>query len=204
MIATLRGVLLFKLSETVIIETSGVGYEVFFPKNRQDLLPGIGDEIFLHIFTSVREDALQLFGFLEPEEKDLFLLLVSVSGIGPKSAMNILAGISPSEMVRAISAGDIYRLTQLPGIGKKTAERLCVELKDKLPFIPAVKHAGAQTITQPDDQLQQDVVSVLVNLGYPVASARDAIKRVRRDLDVEVFEKTRLEELVRLALRSLA
>lgn len=204
MIATLRGEVLFKHAETVVVEAGGVGYEVFFSKNRHDRLPGIGEEVFLHIFMSVREDAHLLFGFVEQEEKDLFLLLVSVSGIGPKSAMNILASISPAEMVHAIAAGDIYRLTQLPGIGKKTAERLCVELKDKLPFIPAVKSAATKSSAEPEDQLQHDVVSVLVNLGYPAVSARDAIRRVRRDIDGEDFEKMRIEELVRLALRSLS
>ena len=141
MIACLRGTLFQKLPESLIVDVGGVGYEVFFPQSGQARLPGVGEEVFLHIQTVVREDAFNLFGFLESTEKEMFQLLNTVSGIGPKLAMHILAGISPLEMARAILHDDLARLTRLPGVGKKTVEvegvlahhRLDME-KNLLPF----------------------------------------------------------------------
>lgn len=206
MIASLRGSLLYKSTESLIIDVGGVGYEVYFPQTSHSRLPEIGQEVFLHIFTAVREDALNLYGFIEPEEKEMFCLLVGVSGIGPKMAINILSSITPGAMARAIAADDVPRLKQLPGIGKKTAERLCLELKDKIQFVPE-----GQEIAVPvgvpdtfDDQCSNDAVSALVNLGYSPVSAKEALRAVRNQIPEETYSAMRLEELLRHALRSLA
>ena len=206
MIASLRGSLLYKSPESLIIDVGGVGYEVFFPQTGHSRLPEIGEEVFLHIFTAVREDALNLYGFIDQEEKEMFCLLVGISGIGPKMAINILSSTTPSAMARAIATDDIPRLKELPGIGKKTAERLCLELKDKMPFIPDGKAIGlpASTPEMVDDQRANDVLSALVNLGYSPVSAKEALKTVRQQIPEETYSAMRLEELLRQALRSLA
>ncbi len=206
MIATLRGNLLYKSPERLIVEVGGVGYEVFFPQTGQARLPDIGKEVFLYIYTAVREDALNLFGFIDQEEKEMFCLLVGVSGVGPKMALNILSHSTPSAIARAIAADDIPRLKQLPGIGKKTAERLCLELKDKIQFIPDEQALGLKA-TSPeifDDQRANDALSALINLGYSPVSAREALKSVRKQVSEETYSVMRLEDLLRHALRSLA
>ena len=205
MIASLRGKLFQKLPETVIVEVGGVGYEVFFPQAVQHRLPKTGEELFFLIQTVVREDAFSLYGFLESEEKATFLLLTTVSGIGPKVAHNILASITPAELGRAVANDDIHRLIKLPGIGKKTAERICLELKDKVQFLPspaagAESPAGRRPVK---DQRGSDAVSALVNLGYPQARAEEAVERVRGQLPPATYDSLRLEELLRQALRAL-
>ena len=205
MIASLRGKLLHKLAETVIVEVGGVGYEVFFPAAAQHRLPQAGSELFLHIQTVVREDAFNLYGFVEPEEKVTFQLLTGVSGIGPKVAHTILAGISPGDLARAVAADDIHRLIKLPGIGKKTAERICLELKDKLLFLADLPGAGGGKAVAPPPQESRsaDAVSALVNLGYPQARAEQALERVRDEFSPEAYRAMPLEELLRQALRAL-
>jgi len=204
MIACLRGVLFKKLTETLIVEVGGVGYEVFFPQGGHSRLPGEGEDIFLFIQTVVREDAFSLYGFLEPAEKEMFQLLDTVSGIGPKVAMNILSGISPSDMAQAILHDDLARLTRLPGVGKKTAERLCLELKDKVNFLPAAMSAPAPSRAEiSEDERVRDAISALVNLGYPPARARDALQAVRQQAEADVFAAMRIEDLLRQALRAL-
>ena len=204
MIACLQGELFHKSPEALIVNVNGVGYEVFFPQSRHNRLPDVGEEVFLYIHTAVREDAFQLYGFLEPAEKEMFLSLVGVSGVGPKLAMNILAGIHPKELGQAIVSKDIGRLTLLPGIGKKTAERLCLELKDKVCFLsevmPVSTHEGTDT---PDDQRFHDAFSVLINLGYSPAQAKDSLKKVSREVPEEDFAVLGLEDLLRNALRLL-
>lgn len=206
MIACLQGEFLHKSPETLIINVGGVGYEVHFSQANHGRLPDLGDDIFLHIYTMVREDALNLYGFIDREEKDMFCLLMSVSGVGPKLALNILSGISPSAMARAISTEDLPRLTQLSGVGKKTAERLCLELKDKVQFVPEPKVVGA-TEGAPDvldDQRFNDAISALINLGYPPAKAKEALRSVHHQVEEDTYAAMGLEELLRHALRSLA
>ncbi|MDZ7641982.1 MAG: Holliday junction branch migration protein RuvA [Desulfurivibrio sp.] len=212
MIATLRGQLTQKGSDSLVVEVGGVGYEVFFSAGRQDRLPARGEELFLHIQTVVREDSFCLYGFVDAGEKQFFQLLLGVSGVGPRLAMNILAAAAPDILSRAIAADDVAGLKKLPGVGKKTAERLCLELKDKVDFFPAAEtlarpaqappaEPGADFSAQP---LFQDAYSALLNLGYPPARARGALEETRRQLGPEQAGETPLPELLRLTLRSLA
>ena len=206
MIASLRGKLLYKSPESLIIDVGGVGYEVYFPQTSHGRLPEIGQEAFLYIYTAVREDALNLYGFIDQEEKEMFCLLVGVSGVGPKMALNILSSITPAAMARAIATDDIPRLKQLSGVGKKTAERLCLELKDKMQFIPDEQAVGLPQSAPDtvDDQRANDVLSALINLGYSPVSAKEALQTVRQQVPEETYSVMRLEELLRQALRSLA
>jgi holliday junction DNA helicase RuvA len=207
MIACLRGELFAKTTESLIIDVQGVGYEVFVSRLNRERLPEIGREIFLHIHMEVREDALLLFGFAEPAEKKMFLLLLGVSGVGPKQALNILSGMAAGELSAAIRSDDIGRLTRISGVGKKTAERLCLELKEKVDFLPAAEPLAASTASddaETGDQRGADALSALVNLGYPAARAREALKKVRLQTPPELFAAMRLEELLRQTLRVLA
>ena len=202
MIASLSGKILYKFPEKLIVDVNGVGYEVFLPVSSFRKLPEIGQKIFLHIHTYVREDTLTLFGFHDPDEKEMFLLLMTVSGIGPKLALAILSGIEPGEFVQAVVSEDISRLTGLSGVGKKKAERLCLELKDKVQFIPISEESTANPpgVGVEGKQLVSDVVSALVNLGYPQADARQAVDAVYKKEDETGLT---LEKLLRLSLRSL-
>lgn len=174
MIAHLRGKLLAKRPNQAIVETGGVGYDVTISVPTFSDLPAPGAEVALHIHTHVREDALALFGFLRAEEKQLFEKLISVSGIGPKLAITILSGMPARDMVAAIRANDTARLTRIPGIGKKTAERMVLELRDKLDGFGAAPAVVAAT------PVEEDVLSALVNLGYQRAAAERALSTVRR------------------------
>jgi holliday junction DNA helicase RuvA len=174
MIAHLRGKLLTKHPNQVVVEACGVGYEVNISVPTFSELPGNGSEVALHIHTHVREDVIALYGFLRPAEKQLFEKLITVSGIGPKLAITILSGMAADEMAGAIRGNDLARLTRIPGIGKKTAERMVLELRDKLP--PA---AGAATPTVPAmSAMEEDVLSALVNLGYQRAAAEKVLAGV--------------------------
>jgi holliday junction DNA helicase RuvA len=163
-IAQISGTLAQKLAGEIVVDVGGVGYQVFIPLNVFYHLPEIGAPVRLHIHTHLREDALQLFGFQEPAEKQVFLQLNGVAGIGPKLALNILSGIPADELTRAIKEGDQLRLVSIPGVGKKLAERMIVELRDRFSLLEA------QPTESPaqgrDPQLIQDAVSALVNLGY--------------------------------------
>lgn len=202
MIACLRGELFSKTPESLIIDVGGVGYQVHAPRAKPDRFPAVGEEIFLHIHTDVREDAITLYGFFEPDEKKMFLQLIAVSGVGPRLALNILSGLPAAALAEAICADDIGRLTRIPGVGKKTAERLCLELKDKVRFLPE-RLQTASAATEAEDQRSADAVSALVNLGYPPARAREAVKAVQRQVAPELFAAMPIEELLRQALRSL-
>ena len=165
MIAHLRGRLIAKHPNQAVVEAAGVGYDVTISVPTFSDLPSTGGEVSLHIHTHVREDAIALFGFLRPEEKQLFEKLISVSGIGPKLAITILSGMPTADMVSAIRGNDVATLTRIPGIGKKTAERMVLELRDKL------EHFGAAPAAPPTSPVEEDVLSALVNLGYqrPIA-----------------------------------
>lgn len=205
MIASLRGVLAHKSPENLVVDVGGVGYEVFFSPTSIHRLPETGEDIHLLIFTNVREDAIDLYGFLEAKEKEMFVLLIGVSGIGPKLALNILSGMEPADLASAICTSDLGRLTKLQGVGRKTAERLCLELKDKVQFIPAADSAVLPPApVAHEDQQSADVISALVNLGYPPANARKTIDRMRATLGESDFGDLSIEELLRQALRSMA
>ena len=169
MIAHLRGRLLSKHPNQAIVETGGVGYDVTISVPTFSELPAAGHEVALFIHTHVREDAIALFGFLRAEEKQLFEKLISVSGIGPKLAITILSGMPTPDMVSAIRGNDVARLIRIPGIGRKTAERMVLELRDKLEAFGA---AAAVATTTP---AEEDVLSALVNLGYQRAAAERAV-----------------------------
>jgi Holliday junction DNA helicase RuvA len=205
MIASLRGVLAHKSPGSLIVDVGGVGYEVFFSPTGLHRLPENGEDIFLHIQTNVREDAIDLYGFLEVKEKEMFVLLTGVSGIGPKVAVNILSGMAPADLATAIAGTDLGRLVKLPGVGKKTAERLCLELKDKVQFAAASDAVLlGSPVLAPDDQQSADVISALINLGYPPANARTAIEKVRSTIGDDGFGELSLEDLLRQSLRSMA
>ena len=206
MIATLTGKVLIKGLDRVVIDVSGVGYEVFLTTDALTRLPDSSEEIFLHIYTQVREDAIVLYGFLETEDKEMFLYLTSVSGIGPKLGLAALSGMRVAELCRAIAARDIRLLTSLQGVGKKTAERICVELKDKVGDLAA---GGDLVVTAGDvapgaSSAVADVLSALGNLGYNDPVSRKSLTAVKRRLGDEAFYGLSVEELLRECLRSLA
>src|SRR5215469_11916998 len=162
MIAHLRGKLLTKHPNQAIVETSGVGYDVTISVPTFSDLPAAGADVALHIHTHVREDVIALYGFLRSSEKLLFERLITVSGIGPKLAITILSGMVADEMVAAIRGSDVARLTRIPGIGRKTAERMVLELRDKRP----PQAAGPEPVGPAISPVEEDVVSALLNLGY--------------------------------------
>ena len=171
MIAHLRGRLIAKHPNQAIVEAAGVGYDVNITVPSFSDLPAPGAEVALHIHTHVREDMIALYGFLHAEEKQLFEKLITVSGIGPKLAITILSGMATAEMVAAICSNDFARLTKIPGIGRKTAERMCVELRDKL------EGFGAPQPVVSRSAVEEDVLSALVNLGFQRAVAEKAVER---------------------------
>ena len=177
MIAHLRGLLLSKSPNQIIVDCAGVGYEVAISVATFSALPGEGVPVALHVYTNVREDQIALFGFAEMAEKQLFEKLLTISGIGPKLAITVLSGISAERLVAAIRGGDHATLTRIPGIGKKTAERVVLELKDKLEHMAVTAAAGA--VTHPSAQFGpagDDAISALVNLGYQRPVAQKAVE----------------------------
>ena len=208
MIATLSGILRHKDPTSVILDVQGVGYEVQLSGRTLDKLPPAGEQAFLHIHTNVREDAITLYGFTDMEQKKLFLLLTGVSGIGPKLALSILSGIEPTELCNAVNLKDLSRLTALSGVGKKTAQRLCMELADKVGGLVGESTAlvtGQGGILPPRSEgfAMQDAASALVNLGYPQETAWQALRSFQQ-ADPEGAAEMQADELIRHALRSLA
>ena len=175
MIAFLRGRLLVKSPNRAIVECGGVGYDATISVATFTALPPEGAEARLHIYTHVREDQIALFGFAEPDEKRLFEKLLTISGIGPKLAITVLSGIDTDRLVTAIRAGDHATLTRIPGIGKKTAERVVLELKDKLEGFAAASVPAAVSSMGP---AADDALSAMVNLGYPRPAAQKAVETV--------------------------
>jgi holliday junction DNA helicase RuvA len=174
MIAHLRGKLISRHPTLVIVETGGVGYDVTISVPTFAELPSLGSEVAFHIHTHVREDQLALYGFLRPEEKQLFEKLITVSGIGPKLAITILSGMPADEMANSIRANDVARLTKIPGIGRKTAERMVLELRDKLPPTGTDQVHVVPSLSA----TQEDVLSALMNLGYQRGMAEKALVAV--------------------------
>ena len=200
MIAHLTGIVLKKTAQSLIIENNGIGYEVIVPFSTFYALPKEDERVNLHIYTHVREDAIILFGFHTLLEKDIFLMLISVSGIGPKLAINILSGIGPDELLEAMAQGDAPRLQAIPGVGKKTAERIALELKDKALRVRGdSKDFPTGILDDKDEKVYNDALSALLNLGYPAKSAKRAVEKAL----VQTKDVT-LESLIKEALRSLA
>jgi holliday junction DNA helicase RuvA len=198
MIALLKGVLLEKQPNRLIVDVRGVGYDVQVPLSTFYQMPEPGHEVLLRIHTHVREDALALFGFVTTLEQQIFERLIAISGIGPRLALAVLSGIDPRDLVRAVQAGDAARLTTIPGIGRKTAERIVLELKDRLAKLamPAAEAAGVAG----EGDLHGDLLSALLNLGYhrPLAErAVDAALKAGGDGSFESRLKLALKELAR-------
>jgi Holliday junction DNA helicase RuvA len=177
MIALLRGVLLEKHPNQAIVETGGVGYDVSIPVSTFTKLPGPGDPVLLRIHTHVREDALSLYGFITQDEKALFEKLISVSGIGPTLAIKILSGLAAPDLILSIRRGEVEKLVKIPGIGKKTAERMVLELRDKMPAITGDEPSAAPT--ESFSPVEQDVLSALLNLGCARPQAEGAVRKAK-------------------------
>jgi len=207
MIATLTGRVFSKGFDRAVVDVAGVGYEVILSTDSVARMPEKGEDAFFYIHTNVREDAITLFGFLEEQEKELFLILKTVSGIGPKLALAMLSGLRVGDICQAISGGDIKRLTTLPGVGKKTAERICVDLKDKVSHLVSgtvTVQDGSSGMVAVEGSVVADALSALMNLGYPDGVARGALGKVKKQLGEEEFHIQKVEVLIREALRALA
>lgn len=196
MIGQLRGQILRKSPQEVVLDVAGVGYRVLIPVSTFCRLGGEGDTVSLRVHTHLREDALALFGFLSAAEQALFERLIGVAGVGPKLAINILSGIEAPELVAALRQGDVARLTRIPGVGRKTADRLVVELRDRVAgFASAEEEAPAQVA----GGLKQDLLSALANLGYSRPEADKGVERALRE-----DGGGRFEDLLRRSLRILS
>jgi Holliday junction DNA helicase RuvA len=196
-IAHLHGRILEKQPNRIVVDVSGVGYDVSVPLSTFYGLGEPGSDIALRIHTHVREDALLLYGFATHVEQQLFERLISISGIGPKVALAVLSGIEPPDLIRAIERGDLARLTAIPGVGKKTSERIVLELKDRLPRLqPAV---AAEGVSVEPSALRDDVLSALINLGYHRPLAEKAVESAIKATPDGDFERT-----LKQALRELA
>ena len=193
MIARLSGVLEDKAPDELIVNVGGVGYLVYVSLQTFYRLPGLGEQVRLHIHTNLREDALQLFGFLEEHEKASFVLLKGVSGIGPRLALNILSGIPVEDLENALRASDVTRLVAIPGVGKKTAERLVVELREKVGAL-----TDGTRVLGVDSPVSGDAVSALINLGYRQAQAEKAVQHALKN------GATDLTDIIQASLRSLS
>ncbi len=197
MIARLAGTLSEKTPGRVIVEVQGIGYDVHVPLSTFYVVGEPGASVTLRVHTHVREDVIALYGFATGLEQELFERLISISGIGPKLALAVLSGMEPPDLVRAIKAQDVARLTSIPGIGKKTAERIGLELKDRLPQSVQAAADRAKPAS-PEDQLRADLQSALLNLGYQRAAAEKAITRELKSVPDGGFEQA-----LRQVLRSL-
>jgi len=203
LIAQLSGKLVEKQPNSAIIDVNGVGYDVTIPVSTFYELGDPGTDVLLRVHTHVREDALQLYGFWTPREKELFLKLTSVSGVGPKLAITMLSGMPAGELINAISSDDLVKLTSIPGVGRKTAERVVVELRDKLAQIALeareADRTAAQAQTSSDAAVREDTISALMALGYPKAISERAVSFALR----EQGEGT-IEAVLKRALRRLS
>jgi len=189
MIAHLRGILLEKHPNQAVVEAQGVGYDVTIPVSTFSALGEVGTEVKLRVHTHVREDAIALFGFSTPNEKALFEKLIGVSGIGPKLAITALSGLATAELVNAIRSGAVEVLVRIPGVGKKTAERIILELRDKLDLLgigpkPVGQAAGKPVL----DPVDEDVVSALINFGTTRAQAEEAVRKAKKESEDNAFE----------------
>ncbi|MCD6460752.1 Holliday junction branch migration protein RuvA [bacterium] len=197
MIGFIRGILTSAQPTKALIDVQGMGYNVSIPISTFEKLPEINSEVKLLTHLHVREDNMSLFGFFSQEEKDFFLLLIGVSKIGPKGALGILSGIPINELIQAISSGDVNRISRVPGIGKKTSERLIVELKEKIPDT-----AGTDIISSKTSDKQKimvtDTIMALVSLGYAKNKAQDAVRKISKTHNLDSIN---IEQLVKLSLQ---
>jgi Holliday junction DNA helicase RuvA len=200
MIAVLRGSISEKTPSRVVVDVAGVGYDVLVPLSTFYPLGEPGAAVTLRIHTHVREDVIALYGFLTRLEQDLFERLIAINGVGPKLALAVLSGIEPAELIRAVRTQDVARLTRIPGVGKKTAERIGLELKDRLPASLEATGPPAPAST-PGDQLRDDLLSALVNLGYHRPLAEKAVEKVLQAQPEPRFEAA-LKDVLRALMKS--
>ena len=199
MIARLKGTIVEKSPNRVVVDVAGVGYDVIVPLSTFYGLGDAGAAVSLRVHTHVREDVIALYGFATPVEQDLFERLIAINGIGPKLALAVLSGIEPAELIRAVRTSDVARLTKVPGVGKKTAERIGLELKDRLPSLQR-GDAAVSPAAAGDDDRRADLVSALVNLGYqrvPAEKAIDTVMKAAPDLPFEEAVRRVLREMIR-------
>lgn len=199
MITYIRGELIAIEEEKVIVDVNGVGFGIFMPGTAMNYLPAIGEEVKLHTYMNVREDAMQLFGFLTRDDLKVFKLVIGVSGIGPKGGLSILSKLSPDELRFAVMANDAKAISAAPGIGKKTAEKLIIELKDKLSIDDVLERnageASAQAPVSAANEAQAEAIQALVALGYGNTEAVKVVKKVPMD------ENTSVEDILKAALK---
>ena len=200
MIAALTGRLAAKASSHITLDVQGVGYEVFIPLSTFYALPDLNESTSVKIYTHLRDDAIQLFGFLTAQEKEVFILLTGISGIGPKLALSVLSALSVPDLIGAVQAGDVEKLATVPGIGKKSAGRIALELKDKVARLHPAAIPTSDVTSGPTDRLQEDALSALVNLGYRATEVKEVLKRL-------AYAQSRpmtLSDLIRDALKDMA
>lgn len=199
MISYIRGELAAVEKDKVIVDVGGVGYGIFMPEQAMGLLPQPGNEVKIHTYMNVREDAMQLFGFLTRDDLEIFKLLIGVSGIGPKGGLSILSKLTPDDLRFAVFSGDVKAICATPGIGKKTAEKLIIELKDKLDIEDVLNHAASGEAVPVSDnmgQIQSEAVQALVALGYGSTESLKAVKKVQ-------LENPSVEDVLKEALKNL-
>ena len=201
MVSYVRGELVAIEEEKVIIDVNGVGFGIFMPAQSMNYLPPIGEEVRLHTYMNVREDAIQLFGFLTKDDLKVFKLVIGVSGIGPKGGLSILSQLSPDDLRFAVMANDSKAIAKAPGIGKKTAEKLIIELKDKLSIEDVLNKVDDNEVvvgnTGASNEIQAEAVQALVALGYGNTESMKAVKKVQLD------ENTTVEEVLKAALKNM-
>lgn len=197
MISYIRGELAAVSEDKVIVDVNGVGYGIFMPKQSITLLPSLGNEVKIHTFLNVKEDAMQLFGFVSKDDLDVFKLVIGVNGIGPKGGLNILSQLSADGLRFAVLSNDVKAISASPGIGKKTAEKLILELKDKLSLEDVLEHSHEQeTASSPiGNGVQSEAVQALVALGYGNTEALKAVKKVT------ITDSSKVEDVLKQALR---
>jgi Holliday junction DNA helicase RuvA len=199
MIAHLTGILFSKSPQSVVVDTAGVGYHIYVPLSTFYQLPEEMEKVSLHVYTHVREDVLQLFGFQTAAEKEIFLLLISVSGIGPKLALNILSGIGVEELLGAIMNDDSEKISSIPGVGKKTAQRVTLELKEKVAdSFEGIELRPREEVQIRNREIFDDALSALINLGYSNRSAKRVVESILRnnnDINIDTLLKEALRDL---------
>ena len=198
MISQIHGRLIHKSPEEIIVDVHGVGYGLMVPLSTFYELPGVNEEVLLQVHTHVREDILHLFGFLTAKEKELFRLLIGVSGVGPRLALNILSGISAQDLEKALTREDLATLVRIPGVGPKTAKRMLLELRDKVISPDAI--GEVVSASHHEREMVRDALSALVNLGYKKGMAEEAVQTVTREKGYDLS----IEELLRESLQHLA
>jgi Holliday junction DNA helicase RuvA len=200
MIAYLSGTLFSKNPQSVVVDINGVGYQIFIPLSTFYRLPDETEKVNLHVYTHVRQDTLQLFGFQTEMEKQTFLLLISVSGIGPRVALNILSGMGFEELLSAIVGADSERISSIPGVGKKTSQRIILELKEKASKLAeGIEAVPEQRMEIRNREIYEDALSALINLGYPSKAAKKAIEialRQDHEMNIETLLKEALQNLI--------